>query len=263
MTTNKVLSMAFFTIGLIIATGTAVAESKSVVREFATRPSMSVKAIVVTPDKPIGQVILLPGGGGDIGLNSSGQITARQMADNFVVRTRNIYADAGYTTVVLDTASDVLNLMNSREAYIKHRDDVLAVAGTLKKESSLPLWIVGTSASSLRLALMAPRLQSDVGIAGVALTSTVIAVPEILLKAAEKITVPVLVLHHREDACAYCKPEALQTLIDALKTSSKKVVWIEGGSSQGDPCHEWAYHGFNGKEPEAVGSIISWMKAPQ
>lgn len=262
MTKNNSLAVILLGIGISMA-GVVEAESKSVVREFTTRPSMSVKALVTTPEKPIGQVILLPGGGGDLGLTASGQITAAKMADNFTVRTRGMYADAGYTTIVLDTASDVVNLISSRDAVARNREDVLAVAAALKKESDLPLWLVGTSASSWRLAVMTPRLQSEVGIAGVALTSTVVAVPEVLFKTVEKITVPVLVVHHREDACFYCKPEALQPLIDALRTPTKKVVWIEGGNSQGDPCHEWAYHGFNGKEPEAVGSILSWMKAGQ
>lgn len=82
-------------------------------------------------------------------------------------------------------------------------------------------------------------------------------------KAVEQITVPVIVVHHRKDACSYSKPEAIQPLLDALKVPTKKVVWIDEGNSQGDPCHEWAYHGFNGKEADAVGAILSWMKIGQ
>lgn len=260
MTNRQLLAVVLLCIGNLTAI-VAEAEGKVFVREFATRPSISVKAIVTTPEKPIGQVILLPGGGGDIGLNGSGQITSKSMADNFIVRTRDMYVDAGYTTVVVDTAPDVISLMTNKDAIGKNRDDVVAVAAALKKESSLPLWLVGTSASSWRLAVMTPRLQSEVGIAGVVLTSTVVAAPEVLVAAVEKITVPVLFVHHREDACYYCKPEALQSLVDALKTPNKKVVWIEGGTSQGNPCYEWAYHGFNGRESEAVGSILSWMTA--
>lgn len=260
----NVMFLASILVGLgFVATGNAIAQSNSVVREFATRPSMSVKAIVTSPEKAIGQVILLPGGGGDIGLNASGQITSPQMADNFTVRTRSLFADAGYITIVLDVASDVIDLISptSRDSIAKNRDDVVAVAATLKKESKLPLWVVGTSASSWRLALMTPRLQSEVGISGIALTGTVVGKSEMYWKAVEQITVPVLVVHHRKDACFYSKPEAIQPLVDALKVPTKKVVWIEDGNSQGDPCHEWAYHGFNGKEADAVGSILSWMKS--
>lgn len=71
-----------------------------------------------------------------------------------------------------------------------------------------------------------------------------------------------MVVHHREDVCQYSKADTLPPLIDAIKAPIKKVVWIEGGNSKGDPCHEWAYHGFNGKETEAVGAIIGWMKQP-
>lgn len=263
---KNVVLLASILIGLgFVATGNAIAQSSSVVREFATRPSMSVKAIVTSPEKAIGQVILLPGGGGDIGLNASGQVTSPQMADNFTVRTRSLFVDAGYITIVLDTASDVINLISpaSKDSIAKNRDDVVAVAATLKKESKLPLWIVGTSASSWRLVLMTSRLQSEVGISGIALTGTVVGKSEMYWKAVEEIKVPVLVVHHRKDACSYSKPEAIQPLLDALKVPAKKVVWIEDGNSQGDPCHEWAYHGFNGKEADAVGSILSWMKSGQ
>jgi hypothetical protein len=265
-TMTNVAFLASILIGLgFVATGNANAQSSSVVREFATRPSISVKAIVTTPEKAVGQVILLPGGGGDIGLNASGQITAPQMADNFTVRTRSMFVAAGYTTIVLDVASDVTNLISptSRDSIANNRDDVVAVAATLKKESKLPLWVVGTSASSWRLVLMTHKLQSEAGISGIVLTGTVVGKSEMYWKAVEQITVPVLVVHHRKDACFYSKPEAIQPLVDALKAPVKKVVWIEDGNSQGDPCHEWAYHGFNGKEADAVGSILSWMKSGQ
>lgn len=263
---TNVVFLASILVGLgFVATGHANAQSGSVIREFATRPSMSVRAIVTSPEKAIGQVILLPGGGGDLGLNASGQVTSPQMADNFTVRTRSLFVDAGYSTIVLDTASDVINLISpsSRDSIANNRDDVVAVAATLKKESKLPLWVVGTSASSWRLVLMTPRLQSEVGISGIALTATVVGKSEMYWKAVEQITVPVLVVHHRNDACFYSKPEAIQPLLDALKVPAKKVVWIEGGNSQGDVCHEWAHHGFNGKEADAVGSILSWMKSGQ
>lgn len=263
---TNVVFLASMLIGLgFLAPGNANAQSSTVIREFATRPSMSVRAIVTSPEKAVGQVILLPGGGGDIGLNASGQITSPQMADNFTVRTRSLFVDAGYITIVLDVASDVINLISptSRDSIEKNRDDVVAVAAALKKESKLPLWVVGTSASSWRLVLMTPRLQSEVGISGIALTGTVVGKSEMYWKAVEQITVPVLVVHHRKDACFYSKPEAIQPLLDALKVPAKKVVWIEDGNSQGDACHEWAYHGFNGKEADAVGSILRWMKSGQ
>ena len=264
MTNFMFLASILIALGFL-APGNTNAQGSSVVREFATRPSISVKAIVTSPEKAIGQVILLPGGGGDIGLNASGQITAPQMADNFTVRTRSSYVDAGYITIVPDVASDVINLISptSRDSIARNRDDVVAVAATLKKESKLPLWVVGTSASSWRLVLMAQRLQSEVGISGIALTGTVVGKSDMYWKAVEQITVPVLVVHHRKDACFYSKPEAIQPLLDALKVSAKKAVWIEDGNSQGDPCHEWAYHGFNGREADAVGAILSWMKSGQ
>lgn len=245
---------------LLCISGVARSEHKSVAREFSSGQDVVTRAIVITPEKPIGYVILLPGGDGDIGLTPSGAIGNRKMADNFVVRTRNMFADAGFTTVVLDAPCCPTFGLFSKEQYLKHLEALRTIAVTLKKESGLPLWIVGTSASAGRLALMTPKIQDDVAIAGVALTATTLSLPFMPMAGAARIAVPVLVVHHRDDGCKYCKPEEVQPFVDSLGTSSKKLVWIEGGASAGDPCHEWGYHGFNGKESEAVGAVIRWIK---
>lgn len=261
MNRNSLVSVSFGILAILMSSP-AWSQGTGTLREFTTRPGVSVKSLVASPAKPIGQVILLPGGLGDIGLDGAGKITAPQMADNFTVRTRDMYVAGGFSTILLDTALDIRNLAYSRESIQQNAADIRAVAAALKKESDLPLWLVGTSLSSWRLALLTPRMQSEVGIAGIVLTATVTATPELLLSRVAQISVPVMVVHHREDACQYSKADTLPPLIDAIKTPIKKVVWIEGGNSKGDPCHEWAYHGFNGKETEAVGAIIGWMKQP-
>ena len=238
----------------------ARSEHVTSVRDFVSASDVSTRAKVITPEKPIGYVILLPGGDGDISLSPSGAIGSPKMANNFSVRTRNMFADAGLITLVVDAPCCPIFGLYKRDQYLRHIEALRTIAKTLKKESNLPLWIVGTSASAGRLALMTPEIQDDVAIAGIALTSTTFSLPSMSMAEAAKIRVPVLVVHHREDGCAYCKPEAVQPFVDMLGTPAKKLVWIEGGVSQGNPCHELAFHGFNGKESEAVGAVIRWIK---
>lgn len=255
----RLLNFAVLALLLCISSG-ARSEHISVAREFPSGSDVVTRAIVITPEKPIGYVILLPGGDGDIGLSPSGAIGNRKMADNFLVRTRNMFADAGLATIVLDAPCCPTFGLYKRDQYLKHLEALRTIAVALKKESGLPLWIVGTSASAGRLAMMTSEIQNDVALAGVALTATVLSVPSMPVARAAKISVPVLVLHHRQDGCQYCKPEDVQPFVDLLGTLSKKLVWIEGGATAGDPCHEWGYHGFNGRESEAVGAIIRWIK---
>ncbi|MGH6689214.1 MAG: hypothetical protein ACREF4_00825 [Gammaproteobacteria bacterium] len=41
----------------------------------------------------------------------------------------------------------------------------------------------------------------------------------------------------------------------------KELVAIDGGTSRGDPCEAFAYHGFNGLEREVVSRIAAWILA--
>ncbi len=34
-----------------------------------------------------------------------------------------------------------------------------------------------------------------------------------------------------------------------------RVVWLDGGVSEGDPCEAFAHHGFNGIDGQVVGVV--------
>lgn len=246
---------------LIFFAGTARSENATSVREFVSGSDTVTRALVITPEKPIGYVLLLPGGDGDIALSPSGGIGLANMANNFTVRTRNMFADAGLITLVLNAPCCPVLGLNRKDQYFKHLEALRDIAVALKKELNLPLWIIGTSSSATRLALMTPQIQGDVAIAGIVLTSMPVSAPSKNIGEAATVAVPVLVVHHRKDGCFACKPEAVQPFLDMLGTTSKTLVWIEGGVNQGNPCNESAYHGFNGKDSEAVGAVIDWIKA--
>ncbi|MBY4867824.1 hypothetical protein K6W76_15130 [Burkholderia anthina] len=39
------------------------------------------------------------------------------------------------------------------------------------------------------------------------------------------------------------------------------LMIVSGGTSRGDPCEAFAYHGFNGVEGSVVDAISAWMLA--
>jgi pimeloyl-ACP methyl ester carboxylesterase len=76
----------------------------------------------------------------------------------------------------------------------------------------------------------------------------------------QQIRVPVLVVHHAQDGCKFCPYSQAVTLVDKLPDVPRKaLITMDGGVSKGDPCFEWAYHGFNGIEAETVTRIADWV----
>lgn len=100
---------------------------------------------------------------------------------------------------------------------------------------------------------------------GVVLTSTILTddkgrpVPAMPLG---KIQVPVLVVHHEQDGCAYCSFSDIPDLMAKLgNTPRHQLLSFKGGQNKGDPCDAYAYHGFNGIESEVVQQVAAWMLA--
>jgi hypothetical protein len=76
----------------------------------------------------------------------------------------------------------------------------------------------------------------------------------------DRIQVPTLIVHHKQDGCAHCKYEDLPQLVNKLTAVPRKeLLTFEGGRTKGDPCQAMAYHGFNGIEQEVVTKIAEWI----
>ncbi len=107
---------------------------------------------------------------------------------------------------------------------------------------------------------------ADGGPDGIVLTATMLtdrrsrAVPEMAL---DRVRIPVLVTHHKDDACRTCLMRDMPLLMDKLTTPPRKeLILFEGGINTGDPCEAYAYHGFNGIERDVVLRIANWITAP-
>jgi pimeloyl-ACP methyl ester carboxylesterase len=77
------------------------------------------------------------------------------------------------------------------------------------------------------------------------------------------IRVPVLVVHHKDDACrATAYPGAVYLTRVLSGSREKELIAIDGGSTpHADPCEPYHYHGFVGREREVVKIISDWIKA--
>lgn len=251
---------------LLMTASAALAQSPQVV-DVPSRPGVTQRILVITPEKPKAAVVLFAGGDGGLTLEANGRIP--RLGGNFLVRSRQLFVEQGLTTAVIDAPSDRQShpYLSGYRQTDDHVADAKAVIAWLRQQAKIPVWLVGTSRGTQSVAHIATRLPpADGGPDGIVLTSTVLsdprsrAVPEMAL---DRIRIPVLVTHHREDSCRVCLYSDVPRLMERLTTPPRKeLVTFEGGISVGDPCEARAYHGYNGIESDVVQRIAAWISAP-
>lgn len=239
--------------------------------ETITTPRAAQQSfILLKSEKPAASLILFAGGHGALGLTSA---TAMKWgAGNFLVRSRDLFAAQGFNVAVIDAPGDHQQGMNALFRFsAEHAADIGAVAARLKREAAVPVWLVGTSMGTFSAATGAIGAGS---VDGLVLTSTITrAKPDWIIAtshrdgvaslALERVTVPTLLLSHRNDQCDITPAADMPKLAKRL-TAAKKLEQklLEGGSPpQSAPCEAKSEHGFLGIEGKAVDAIASFVKA--
>ena len=142
---------------LLVLTPAATFAAEQVV-EIATRPGQQVRALLIKPEKPVGSVILLAGGHGNLAISPAGQIGWGR--DNQLVRSRAAYANAGFATLLPDIAADLKEGNSARARYRWSEEfarDIGALVAHLRGLAP-PVYLVGTSRAALSVANAAVRL---------------------------------------------------------------------------------------------------------
>lgn len=243
----------------------AQAQMAQKVIDIPTRPGVTQRMVVLAPPEPKAAAVLLPGGHGGLQVFPNGSM--KWGDGNFLVRTRQLFAEQGVMVAVVDAPSDRQAPPYLREfrQTPEHVADLQAVIAWLRDASNAPVWLIGTSRGTQSAAHVATELQGPEGPDGVVLSSSILTdnksqpVPAMPLG---KIKVPVLVVHHEQDGCSLCLFSAVPTLMAGLTgTQRSQLLSFTGGQTKGDPCHAMAHHGFNGIEPEVVRQMVAWMLA--
>ena len=209
-------------------------------------------------------LLLISGGAGGMGFDG-----VEPRSDNFLVRTRELFAAQHFNVAVLGLASDMRNLTQNARASLEHAQDVLAVVKAIEQGSKQPLWLVGTSLGTVS-ASSAAILDQGQTVAGVVLSSGFH--PAFLklrsgprgTEGVAAIKVPVLVYHHKLDGCRATPAYSVSDIVSDLTAAPvKKLMLVEGGGPpSGDPCEPRGFHGFVGMEARAVEDISGWIKRP-
>jgi pimeloyl-ACP methyl ester carboxylesterase len=251
-------------IAVICISQSAIAQVSEKVVDIPTRTGVTQRFLYLMPENPKAAVILFPGGHGGLQISQNGSL--RWGKDNFLVRTRQEFADRGLTVVVIDAPSDRQSqpFLGGFRQKAKHAEDIKAVIAWLRKQNNVPVWLVGTSRGTQSAAFIATQLGiKDGGPDGIVLTSTILSddksrpVPEMPIGS---IAIPVLVVHHDQDGCKHCSYKDIPQLLKKLEGAPRKeLITVTGGEDRGDPCESFAYHGFNGIEKAVVAKVAEWI----
>jgi hypothetical protein len=226
-----------------------------------TRPGVTLSFFIagmgaVTPQAA---ALMLIGGGGNIRLRmEEGQVKFGQQ--NFLPRSRREFIAEGILPVILDNPTDQqagAGMSDDFRASAAHTADLRAVIAEVKRRyPGLAVFLVGTSRSTISAAHQGRALGSE--LAGVVLSSSLFWVgrqPALSAFDFSSVKIPLLVVHHRHDACQHTPYR------DAERLGARyPLVSVKGGKPpETGPCDPLAPHGFYGKEAETVGAIAAWM----
>jgi len=254
---------------LLAATSPARAAEPRLVT-IKTPRGVSQAFILIEPAKPVASLILFAGGKGALGLQSASSM--HWGAGNFLVRTRALFAAAGFAVAVVDAPSDHGKGMPATFRMNRaHARDIAAVAAYLKKQAPVPVWLVGTSMGTFSAAEGAIAAGN---VDGLVLTSTIThASPRwhiahshpdgVASMALSRVKVPTLIVAHRGDACEVSPPSGAPKLKARLSKAGKvAVVLLDGGKPPASvACEAKSQHGYYGIEARAVGTITDFIKA--
>jgi pimeloyl-ACP methyl ester carboxylesterase len=203
---------------------------------------------------------MMPGGSGDEGIRGNGDL---KNGDNFVVRTRALWAARGYLVIIPDAPGhENLRGLRSSPRYAAIVNLLLTFA---KSQTSGPVFLLGTSQGSIAATNGAAHAGPGL-LSGVILTESVSKMGgsgETVFDAdPSDVRVPVLVVANRQDACNVAPPTEAEAIAKAFSRSpDAHVLYVDGGmsGSTSNPCSSLSPHGYYGVEPQVVELISQWM----
>lgn len=181
--------------------------------------------------KPRGSIILMPGSDGDLRIGSDGEIN--RMLNNSLIRNRRAFVAGGYATLSLSSSGNP------------------AAAIEAMRKVAQPVIVVGTSRAGT-------RIHRAVSADGIVIASGMLDHFQSNVGSADALP-PTLVIHHRKDGCRVTLP-ALVEPFKAWGGAKVRVVWVDGGRDEGDPCQAAGHHGFAGIDGKMVGAALGFAR---
>jgi pimeloyl-ACP methyl ester carboxylesterase len=126
--------------------------------EIATRPGVTVKVLLQTPETVSkGLLLLLPGGTG--AGHFGGTAHNVSLGNNFLVRSSSLFVQHGYAAAIIDVPSDHLDGMSDAfRTSVEHTTDIQKVIDTLTSRGLGKVFLVGTSRGTISAVHLAAAL---------------------------------------------------------------------------------------------------------
>ena len=182
----------------------------------------------VRPDDPIAYVVVLPGGDGNIGIQSNGSVSTRTGRCNPFGRNADSFAGRRIGLALIDITSN---------GSIYNHENVLAVVRKVRERDDVPMWLAGGSASTDAIGFAARMVPTEIP-AGVIFYSP--SPPDSNVSLIRR---PAVVIAHPLDPSqsAFAMSQAL------ISAPVRENLAVSGGTDVG--C---GYHLFNGADAEFV-----------
>jgi hypothetical protein len=239
-----------------------------------THGRTTTRYALVQPKNAQAALVLLPGGGGHVDLDDKG--CPRALKGNSLVRSLPHFHGAGFATALVDAPSDHPGEdgLKGFRMSPQHADDLGKVIADLRKRTSLPVWVVGTSRGSISAANAATRLSGSAAPDGVVLTSAITsggpggqkpwAAQTVFDLKLEAIRAPILVVGHAGDNCPRTPAGLMSGITARTNGAREQVVTVTGGPGGAraglDACQGQTPHGFQGQEAAVAAGIARFIR---
>jgi hypothetical protein len=220
--------------------GAASASDELATATLSSGETFSYILTTRSPGKIAYGVILMPGGPGRVGPRMEGPKLVFAGAGNFLIRSREIFADPQFVAASTDATTTP--------------DRILAIVRDLdRRYGRISIYVIGTSRSTESTMALAKPLDGQV--AGFVHTSSMNGISGFDPRGLKSRH---LIVSHRMDGCRVTRPS------NGASSHSKygtEYFEVEGGISVGDDCEAQAYHGYNGIEAPTIEKIKAWILA--
>ena len=185
-------------------------------------------------------LILMPGGAGTLNphINNEGKLQFG-FAGNFLIRSRNQFCDSQFTTAST----------NSTESPERMSALVNDLQTRFPKSK---ICMVGTSRSTYSTMGLAEKFDGKID----CIIHTA-SMNQIARFDTRKFKSRHLMVHHKNDPCHLTTYASTQSNHERYKTP---LITMEGGSSTGDACQAFLFHGFYGIEQQTIDQIKAWIR---
>ncbi len=258
---RRLLTRCFICTVTLLGTSGSALPAYTKVETIQTRPGVTMDFLAMTP-APTGNgdaLIFFPGGNG----NNPYKITDGGVVSgwNFLVRSAEFFTLNGLSVFTVAPPSDHSSGLSSgfRESA-EHAEDISALTQYLEQKGYERIFLVGNSRGTLSAAAVGSRIK-DSHIKGVILTSSLEYDNFLRYLPLDQLRFPVLMVHHRYDACRVSSyEEAKQTQATLSVTTPVDFTEVTGGAyPRSAPCNNLSAHGFFGVEEKVAKAISDWV----